>query len=164
VEPWGGDAAIEAIALAERFARGLSVLAADAARASARAEACSARAYASADRAADAEANPTAAYRSAAACTAAAYAVRTIVTATGAPVAALCAARVAAYVDPRINDAVAADIRTILALNLGSFPDLGDPIDPGAEGPLGPLWPAGLREQAREAVSVPRESQISIHA
>jgi hypothetical protein len=163
VEQWGGGAALEAIALAEQFARGRSVLAADAARAAARAEAGAAQAHAEADRAADAEANPSFAYRAAATNTAAAYAARTVVTATGAPVAALAAARVAAYVDPRIDDAITADLQRLVGLNLGSFPEPGAPLDPSEEGPLGPLWRQPSTELGRDAVHVLRRSPRAIH-
>ncbi|MGE5756370.1 MAG: hypothetical protein ACM35G_11775 [Planctomycetaceae bacterium] len=138
---WGCTDASEAIALAERFARGRDVLAADAARAAARAGACAAKAGALADRAADAEADPSASYRAVAANTAAAHAAQTIVTASGAPNAAHAAARAATYIDRRIHDATAADLRQLLELDLGRFPELGAVIDPGEDGPLGPLWP-----------------------
>jgi hypothetical protein len=94
----------------------------------------------------------------------AAYAAKTIIRATGAPVSVLAAARVAAYVDPRINDAVADDLRGLLALNLGSFPEPGATLDPGEAGPLGPLWPARLSDRARGVGSATRQSTLTIHA
>ena len=162
VEDWGSGAALEAIALAEQFARGRTVLAADAARAAARSEACAAQVRAELDRVADARAHPAVAYRSAAANTAAAFTARTIVSATGDPVAALAAARVAADVDPRINDAVAADLQRLLGLDLGSFPEPGGPLDPSEAGPLGPLWPQPGRDLVRDAGLVSRKTSLAI--
>ena len=162
---WGCADASEAIALAERFARGQQdVLNADAARAAARAGACAAKADALAARAADADVDPSASYRAVAANTAAAHAAQTIVTASGAPNAAHAAARAASYIDRRIHDAAAADLRRLLALDLGSFPELGAVIDPGEEGPLGPLWPTHAHDIAEEAVFAHSQTPLTTHA
>jgi hypothetical protein len=162
VEDWGSGAALEATGLAEQFARGRTVLAADAARAAARAEACAAKVRAELDQVAGAGSRVAVAYRSAAAHTAAAFTARTIVSATGAPLAALTAARVAADVDPRIQDAVAVDLQKLLGLDLGSFPELGGPLDPSEAGPLGPLWPQSGRDRVRDAGSFPRPTPLAI--
>jgi len=162
---WGCADASEAIALAERFARGQhDVLAADAARAAARAGACAAKAEALATRAADADVDPSASYRAVAANTAAAHAAQTIVTASGAPNAAHAAVRAATYIDRRIHDAAAADLRRILALDLGSFPELGGVIDPGEDGPLGPLWPTHAHDIAGEAIFAHPQTSLTTHA
>lgn len=62
-----------------------------------------------------------------------------------ADLAALCAFTVAVdaadavgYTDRFVRGA-AADYRTILGLQLGGYPEAGQPIDPSAEGPLGPF-------------------------
>jgi len=39
--------------------------------------------------------------------------------------------------------AAQADFARLLQLKTGSYPKLGQPIDPTKNGPLGPLWPAG---------------------
>jgi hypothetical protein len=162
---WGCADASEAIALAERFARGQQdVFAADAARAAARAGACAAKADALAARAADADVDPSASYRAVAANTAAAHAAQTIVTASGAPNAARAAARAASYIDRRIHDAAAADLRRLLALDLGSFPELGAVIDPGEDGPLGPLWPTHAHDIAEEAVFAHSHTPLTTHS
>ena len=44
------------------------------------------------------------------------------------------------YADNFINGAIA-DFETLRSLNLGSYPQAGDPIDPSPKGPLGPLCP-----------------------
>ena len=41
---------------------------------------------------------------------------------------------------------VRTDYDRLLELNLGDYPDLGDPIDPTETGPLGALWPEGAPE------------------
>lgn len=43
------------------------------------------------------------------------------------------------------------DLAALTRLNLGQFPELGDPIDPSESGPLGPLWPDGEPAWYREA-------------
>lgn len=68
---------------------------------------------------------------------------RAVVSAAGDANAA--AARAAAYDDAEI-DASTLDLATLKRLELGSFPELGRPIDPGEGGPLGPLWPNGAPE------------------
>jgi hypothetical protein len=40
-------------------------------------------------------------------------------------------------------DAARADYARLLQLNLGTFPELGEPVDTSDAGPLGPLWPNG---------------------
>lgn len=40
-----------------------------------------------------------------------------------------------------IRDPLADDYAAALELNLGHFPDAGDPLDPSEKGPLGQLWP-----------------------
>src|SRR5512135_813846 len=141
----------DAIASAERFARGGKAIhaagaaarAADAARAAARAvdaaRAAAAKAAADSDwvDAADAEAE-------------AAWADATV------RAAAACAARAAnaAAADAAAEDTTRAawdtgraaargDLHRLLALELGRPGTLGKPIDPTEEGPLGPLWPGG---------------------
>ncbi len=47
--------------------------------------------------------------------------------------------------------AAEADYVKLLRLNLGKYPDLGDPVDPSESGPLGPLWPDGEPEWLRSA-------------
>jgi hypothetical protein len=42
------------------------------------------------------------------------------------------------------DDACRQDLQTLLAMNLGRFGDLGDPIDPRETGPLGSLWPTNF--------------------
>ncbi len=42
--------------------------------------------------------------------------------------------------------AASADFARLLELNQGTFPKLGEPIDPTENGPLGPLWPEGPPE------------------
>ena len=51
----------------------------------------------------------------------------------GRAVAADCCAAVSA--------AARADYDRLLSLNLGTYPDPGQPIDPTETGPLGSLWP-----------------------
>ena len=40
-----------------------------------------------------------------------------------------------------VSAAARADYDGLLSLNLGTYPELGQPIDPTENGPLGPLWP-----------------------
>ncbi|HMB07423.1 MAG TPA: hypothetical protein VKP69_27285, partial [Isosphaeraceae bacterium] len=94
---------------------------------------------------------------------AAAHAAQTIVTASGAPHAAHAAARAATYIDRRIHHAAAADLRRLLALDLGSFPELGAVIDPGEDGPLGPLWPTHAHGISEEAVFAPSHTPLTTH-
>jgi hypothetical protein len=42
-----------------------------------------------------------------------------------------------------IRGAILADFEGLMRLSPGSFRDLGDPVDPADEGPLGALWPNG---------------------
>lgn len=42
-----------------------------------------------------------------------------------------------------VNAAARADYDRLLGLNPGTYPELGQPIDPTENGPLGPLWPEG---------------------
>ncbi len=41
------------------------------------------------------------------------------------------------------ESATNADFNKLVELNLGSYPERGEPIDPSEDGPLGTLWPAG---------------------
>jgi hypothetical protein len=54
-----------------------------------------------------------------------------------------CANTWAQNVRSKAQLAIVADYQAIDHMNLGTFPDLGDPIDPSEHGPLGSLWPAG---------------------
>ncbi len=54
--------------------------------------------------------------------------------------AAMDASDAVGYADNFINGAIA-DFETLRSLNLGSYPQAGDPIDPSPKGPLGPLCP-----------------------
>ncbi len=40
-------------------------------------------------------------------------------------------------------EAACSDYERLLEADQGIWPDLGDPIDPSEDGPLGPLWPDG---------------------
>jgi hypothetical protein len=44
------------------------------------------------------------------------------------------------------------DLQTLLGLDLGDFPNLGQRIDPGPDGPLGPLWPERKPDWYEEAL------------
>ena len=144
------EAAIEtASTIAERFCRGepiVAAAAADAARAAeaaadaadtaeAAAEAAEAAAEAAravraaADDARAADARAADAARAARAAFASATASTTAATAKAVGKAAVAAAR--------------ADYYRLVSLNLEGYPDLGPPIDPTENGPLGPLWSAG---------------------
>ncbi|MCU0981117.1 MAG: hypothetical protein MUF25_18360 [Pirellulaceae bacterium] len=75
------------------------------------------------------------------------YATRVAVEAADA---AQAAARAADHAAARAADgtgaaqaAAKADFDRLLTLNQGTYPKLGDPIDPTENGPLGPLWPGG---------------------
>ncbi len=50
---------------------------------------------------------------------------------------------VAADRSAAVNAAARADYNRLLSLNLGSYPDPGQPIDPTETGPVGALWPEG---------------------
>jgi hypothetical protein len=55
----------------------------------------------------------------------------------------------AARLEHRQNEldaAARADYDRLRELNLGVYPELGQPIDPMENGPLGPLWPKGPPE------------------
>ena len=45
-----------------------------------------------------------------------------------------------------VSAAARADYDRLRSLNLGTYPELGQPIDPTETGPLGPLWPEGPPE------------------
>jgi hypothetical protein len=62
------------------------------------------------------------------------------------------------------HDVLAADVRRILALDLGSFPELGGVIDPAEDGPLGPLWPTHAHDIAGEAVFAHPQTSLTTHA
>ena len=53
------------------------------------------------------------------------------------------ASRAAADRCAAVSAAARADYDRLRSLNLGTYPDLGQPIDPTETGPLGPLWPEG---------------------
>jgi PTS system nitrogen regulatory IIA component len=53
--------------------------------------------------------------------------------------------------------AARSDFDQLRRLGLGQFPELGEPIDPSEDGPLGPLWP----EEKRGAAAHPQESGSS---
>lgn len=46
----------------------------------------------------------------------------------------------------KLRTGVLADFQALRSFQLGSFPELGPPIDPSEAGPLGPLWPDGEPE------------------
>jgi hypothetical protein len=48
--------------------------------------------------------------------------------------------------DARTCAAARADFHRLLDLDLGRFPEPGNPVDPSESGPLGPLWPDGAPE------------------
>jgi hypothetical protein len=54
--------------------------------------------------------------------------------------AAFGAAAYAYYADDALIRAGRTDYDRLLELNLGAYPELGQPINPTSEGPLGPLW------------------------
>jgi hypothetical protein len=60
--------------------------------------------------------------------------------ALGAYTAAMDAAQAVASTDDFTTWA-SEDYRKLLKLGLGQYPEVGQPIDPSPEGPLGPLWP-----------------------
>ena len=125
----------EAIDIAERFCRGEAGRVADvcmAAKAAAKA----------ASRVADAAGTPDA-VNAARVAEFAAYAVATPVYAA---IVAYATATVAAKTASAVDAAARADYDRLLSLNLGTYPELGHPIDPTATGPLGPLWPEGPPE------------------
>ena len=43
--------------------------------------------------------------------------------------------------------AAAGDYQKLRGLDLGAFPDFGNPVDLSESGPLGPLWPGGVPEK-----------------
>jgi mannitol/fructose-specific phosphotransferase system IIA component (Ntr-type) len=142
-------AAVErAIRTAEEFARGIPVAAPDAARAASNyrgfaATAASAAAWAAevASKASDAEA--------------ASDAVQAVGCASGAAWDAARAVWDAARAAGNATDAYHAwftaaaasrsDLSQLRGLGLGRFSELGEPLDPSADGPLGPLWPEETR-------------------
>jgi hypothetical protein len=131
---WQSEAIERAIRIAEQFARGNPVEAAAAGAASN--SAANAAAYA-ADAAAWA-ANAAAAPDAVTALNAADAVVRTATDAAWA-------ANAAAAPDAEAADAAArSDIYKLSDLKLGSFPALGNPIDPSESGPLGTLWPTDV--------------------
>jgi len=114
------DAAGRAASVAQSFAGGSAVaLAAGAAQAAAQATAA----------VEDSWADPNSADRI----------VRAATYAAGRASRAVAADRCAA-----VSAAARADYDRLLSLNLGTYPDLGQPIDPTDTGPLGPVWPEGL--------------------
>jgi len=139
----------EATLAAERFCRGEQVTAADADAHAAYADAVNARAAcAAADAAARAAYASYAAARAtraaaarAAAENAAAYAVNAADAATDATADAAADADAEATAVRAAEAAAKADYDRLLSLNLGVYPELGQPIDPTENGPLGSLWP-----------------------
>ncbi len=71
------------------------------------------------------------------------YASRVAVEAADAAQAAARAAGHAADGTGAAQAAARADFDRLLTLNPGTYPKLGDPIDPTENGPLGMLWPEG---------------------
>ncbi len=64
--------------------------------------------------------------------------------ATEAVDGALAAARAAGHDSAgAVADAARADLDRLLAQNRGTYPQLGEPLDPSENGPLGTLWPKG---------------------
>jgi hypothetical protein len=53
------------------------------------------------------------------------------------------AANADAFTLDLVTGALRADVDNLLSLAPGSSKDLGVPVDPAEDGPLGPLWPAG---------------------
>jgi hypothetical protein len=56
------------------------------------------------------------------------------------------AARGAAFsanATPAASDLIVNDFKKLISLNLGIYPEVGNPIDPSENGPLGSLWPNG---------------------
>ena len=49
------------------------------------------------------------------------------------------AAEAVGYTDRFIHQATE-DAEALLKLNLGKYPEAGEPVDPSSSGPLGPLW------------------------
>lgn len=146
--PGSQAATADALDVAERFARGEALEPASAAQAASRAGASAYEVYADAHRLADATADANSAFRASAATTAAAQAANAVAAASSGPGAAYgpavasaasSAARAAAHVDKSVTAPVAADYQKLLDLGLGTFPEMGKPIDPAVNGPLGPL-------------------------
>jgi len=46
------------------------------------------------------------------------------------------------YLNEDFVDAALGDYHRLVRLNLGRYPEQGDPVDPSPDGPLGPLWSA----------------------
>ena len=53
------------------------------------------------------------------------------------------AANVDTFMMDLVVAALLADVDKLVSMGHGTIPDLGPPIDPSENGPLGPLWPAG---------------------
>jgi len=49
-----------------------------------------------------------------------------------------------------VSAAARADYDRLLSLHPGTYPDLGEPIDPTETGPLGSLWPEGATEASSD--------------
>jgi multidrug efflux pump subunit AcrA (membrane-fusion protein) len=157
------EAAIEtALTITEQFCRGEHIAAADAADAARAAEAAAdaADAVEAAAEAAEAAAEAARAARAGTASRAAAAAFAGAIADVTAAIArtadAARAARAAfagatAGVTAATTKATGkaalaaarADYYRLVSVNLASYPDLGQPIDPTENGPLGPLWSAG---------------------
>ena len=74
------------------------------------------------------------------------YASRVAAEAVDAAQAAARAADHASGVASAVEAAARADFDRLSSLNLGTYPELGQPIDSTKNGPLGPLWPEGAPE------------------
>jgi hypothetical protein len=72
--------------------------------------------------------------------------VRAVTNGAGRASRAVAADRTAADRTAAVNAAARADYDRLLSLNPGTYPDLGEPIDPTETGPLGSLWPEGATE------------------
>jgi hypothetical protein len=60
--------------------------------------------------------------------------------------AAMEAAAATGHADDFVNAGIA-DYEKLLQLDLGSYPEAGNPIDPSSKGPLGPLWPGKIHSR-----------------
>lgn len=135
----------EALGIAERFARGdLGLAEAATAAASAAGERAS-EAHREGHESADTGSDSAAAFHASAAATSAAYVAHAVqIAAEGhdgdIPRVVHAAIQAACYVDRRAVVATAADYLRLLDRNLGQGPEPGPIVDPGEDGPLGPLW------------------------
>jgi hypothetical protein len=140
------EAVEQAIGIAERFALGKQALAADGGAAAEAAGDVARAAWDRGDLAASYAAH--AAYYAADAGTPRRGRARASAPATAASYAYTDAAGSAGADRGRgaFDAACASDLAKLARLRLGTFPELGKPIDPSENGPLGPLWPNGEPE------------------